>query len=126
MPGPILVFDKSALQDLSDDEAFLLDAFFLTNIVPTFFVEVLGDLAKTGAQGTAPEQMVSALAEKTPRYNASASAFHGSLLVANLLGQPIEMNTGQIILDRGSMRRAADGALGYFVEEPPEADALCA
>jgi hypothetical protein len=124
VPGPILVFDKSALQDLSDDEAFLLDAFFLTNIVPTFFVEVLGDLAKESTQGIVPEQMVGALAEKTPQYNASASAFHGSLLIANLLGKPIEMSTGQIILDRGSMRRAADGAIGFFTEEPPEADAL--
>ena len=79
MPGPILVFDKSALQDLSDDEAFPLDAFFLTNIVPTFFVEVLGDLAKESAQGIVPEQMVGALAEKTPRYHASVSAFHGQL-----------------------------------------------
>jgi hypothetical protein len=124
VPGPILIFDKSALQDLSDDEAFLLDAFFLTNIVPTFFVEVLGDLAKESAQGVESEQLVGALAEKTPRHNALVSAFHGSLLIADLLGKPIEMNTGQIVLDRGSMRRAADGAIGYFVEEPPEADAL--
>lgn len=124
MSGPILVFDKSALQDLSDDEAFLLDAFFLTNIVPTFFVEVLGDLAKESAHGIVPEQMVGALAEKTPRYHASVSAFHGSLVIADLLGKPIEMNTGQIVLDRGSMRRAADGAIGFFAEEPPEADAL--
>jgi len=124
LPGPILIFDKSALQDLSDDEAFLLDAFFLTNIVPTFFVEVLGDLAKDSAQGIVSEQMVGALAEKTPRYNASSSAFHGSLLVADLMGRSIEMKTGQIVLDRGSMRRATDGTIGYFVEEPPEADAL--
>lgn len=124
MPGPILIFDKSALQDLSDDEAFLLDAFFLTNIVPTFFVEVLADLAKVSARGIVPEEMVGALAEKTPRYNASVSAFHGSLAVGDLLGKSIEMNTGQMVVDRGTMRRAPDGSIGFFAEEPLEADAL--
>ncbi|MGH8178492.1 MAG: hypothetical protein ACREV5_19725 [Steroidobacter sp.] len=122
--GPILIFDKSALQDLPDDEAFLLDALFLSNVVPVFYMEVLADLEKDHRRGVLAADMVSALAEKTPRYNASASAFHGALAIADLQGRPIEMKTGQVVLDRGSLRRASDGSVGFFADEVPEADAL--
>lgn len=46
MPGPIIIFDKSALECLNVDEALWLDNFFLTNITPLFFVETLADLQK--------------------------------------------------------------------------------
>jgi hypothetical protein len=36
--GPIVIFDKSALQALSMDEAVWFDAFFLANVVPVFYV----------------------------------------------------------------------------------------
>ena len=41
--GPITIFDKSALQSLSMDESVWLDAFFLVNVVPLFYVETLAD-----------------------------------------------------------------------------------
>ncbi len=44
--GPILIFDKSALESFSKDEAVWLDNFFMTNIAPLFFIEVLADLEK--------------------------------------------------------------------------------
>ncbi len=37
--GPILIFDKSTLQSLSIDGSVWLDAFYLPNITPLFFVE---------------------------------------------------------------------------------------
>ncbi len=39
--GPILIFDKSALQALSLDESNWLDNFFMTNVTPLFFAETL-------------------------------------------------------------------------------------
>jgi hypothetical protein len=49
--GPITIFDKSALQSLSMDESVWLDAFFLINVVPLFYVETLADLKKEVAEG---------------------------------------------------------------------------
>lgn len=39
--GPILIFDKSALQALRLREAVLLNTLFLTNLTPLFYVETL-------------------------------------------------------------------------------------
>lgn len=44
--GPILIFDKSALQGLRLRETALLNTLFLTNITPLFYVETLADLEK--------------------------------------------------------------------------------
>jgi hypothetical protein len=46
--GPITIFDKSALQALSLDEAVWLDNFYLANITPLFLVETLADLGGRG------------------------------------------------------------------------------
>ncbi len=43
--GPILIFDKSALQSFGIDESVWLDNYFLTNITPLFYVETLADLS---------------------------------------------------------------------------------
>jgi hypothetical protein len=37
--GPITIFDKSALQALSIDETVWLEAYFLSNVTPLFYVE---------------------------------------------------------------------------------------
>lgn len=121
--GPLLIFDKSALQSFSLDEAIMLDVFFLTNIVPVFYVEVLADLDKDDPRGHAAESVVSELADKTPVVSSSPNAFHERLVVGNLLGRPTPM-TGQIVLDRAVARRAADGAVGFHVEEAPEVELL--
>ena len=52
--GPSIIFDKSALESLNPDEAMWLDQFFISNITPVFFLEVLGDLQKAGKRGRTP------------------------------------------------------------------------
>ena len=42
--GPNTIFDKSALQALSIDETVWLEAYFLSNVTPLFYVETLADL----------------------------------------------------------------------------------
>jgi hypothetical protein len=57
--GPIIIFDKSALEMLSIDEACWLNAHYLANITPLFLVETLADLQKKIARGRrTPEQVV--------------------------------------------------------------------
>jgi hypothetical protein len=67
MPAGLhLIFDKSALQSFSLDETNWLDHFYTTVITPLFYAEVLADLEKEVGRGKTPEQVVGALAHKTP------------------------------------------------------------
>ncbi len=120
--GPITIFDKSALQALSMDEAVWFDAFFLANVVPLFYVETLADLEKHVAEGKSPEDLVGMLAEKTPS-GAAPNVYHRQLVLGELSGLPITM-TGQVIVNAGEVRQAPDGSVGVHVDEFPEQAAL--
>ncbi len=100
-PGPILIFDKSALQSLTVDESVWLDHFFLTNITPIFYVETLADLEKVDPKGRAPEDVVANMADKTPVFHPYPNVFHRTLLIQDLRGHPVAM-TGQIMHARGT------------------------
>lgn len=120
--GPIMVFDKSALQALSIDEAVWFDAFFLANVVPVFYVETLADLEKEVTEGKTPEAVVGRLAEKTPS-GAVPNVYHRHLILGELAGQEIEM-TGQAVIGAGDVKKAPDGSVGVHVDEFPEEAAL--
>jgi hypothetical protein len=120
--GPSVILDKSALEALSVDESVWLEALLDANVVPVFYVEVLGDLEKQGRQGQPPKAVVGRLAEKTPS-NAYPNVHHRQLLVAELAGARIDM-TGRPVISGGEVRRAADGKVGFHVDEFPEQTAL--
>ena len=120
--GPITIFDKSALQSLSMDESVWLDAFFLVDVVPTFYVETLADLEKDLAEGRSPEELVGMLAAKTPP-NAVPNVHHRSLISAELTGWAVPMD-GQVPIAGGEVMRGADGEIGVHVQEFDEAAAL--
>lgn len=120
--GPISIFDNSALQALSIDEAVWFDAFFLANVVPIFYVETLADLEKQVAEGKTPEAVVGRLAEKTPS-GAVPNVYHRHLILAEIAGERIEM-TGQAVIGAGDLREAPDGSVGVHVDEFPEQVAL--
>lgn len=120
--GPILIFDKSALQGLSIDESVMLDQFFLVNITPIFFIETLADLQKADPRGRSPDAVVRDLAGKTPD-RPFPNVFHRTLLIANLLGYAVPM-TGQIALAGGVAKPDGSGGISVVVEEAPEAEAV--
>jgi hypothetical protein len=120
--GPITIFDKSALQSLSMDESVWLDAFFLVNVVPLFYVETLADLEKKVAEGGSPEDLVGMLAAKTPP-NAVPNVHHRSLISAELTGWKVPMD-GRVPIAGGDTRRGPEGELGVHVEGFDEAAAL--
>ena len=120
--GPITIFDKSALQSLSMDESVWLDAFFLVNVVPLFYVETLADLEKKVAEGRSPEDLVGMLAAKTPP-NAVPNVYHRSLISAELTGWKVPMG-GQVPIAGGEVMRGPDGEVGVHVQEFDEAAAL--
>lgn len=120
--GPVLIFDKSALQGLSLDEAVWLEAFFLFNITPVFFVETLADLSKTSKRRTA-EAVVADIAGKTPRLHTWPNLFHLDLIGNDLLGNHPPMN-GQVVVVGGEAKRSPDGKVGHHFAEFDETAAL--
>jgi hypothetical protein len=121
--GPILIFDKSALQCLNRDEAVLLDHFFMTSITPLFFIETLADLEKAVKAGRTPEQEVGSLASKTPDMQSSPTVHHRTLLAAELSGAQ------KIVMD-GKLYRAGgktvnlDGQKGVMFVRTEEEEAF--
>jgi hypothetical protein len=118
--GPILIFDKSALQALSEAEATLLDLFFLTNITPLFYVETLADLEKVDPTGRSPERVVADLAAKTPVMHPHPNEFHQALVISDLRGNLIDMSR-RPVLGQGDWKRAPDGRVGVHIKDSPEA-----
>ena len=88
-----MIFDKSSLESLSLDEAVLLDNFYLSNIVPFFFVECLADLERQMVRmKSTPEQLVGSLATRTPDMQSCANVHHKRILQAELAGK-FDMST---------------------------------
>lgn len=119
--GPILIFDKSALQSFSIDESVWLDNYFLTNITPLFYVETLADLSLPNPSKPA-EKIISELAAKTPR--ALPNVNHSRLVLGNLRGITIETDHGRPIVDQGVTKKSPDGKFSVHFDESPESKAL--
>jgi hypothetical protein len=98
MPGgPIAVFDKSALQSLSVDEAVLFDNFYLPVVTPLFFVETLADLEKAVRKGQTPEEAVGIIAAKTPMLSGAANVHHLRLVQHELSGNVIKLDRRPVV-----------------------------
>src|SRR5260370_36483003 len=122
--GPILIFDKSALQSLNVDESVWLDNFYLTNITPLFFVETLADLEKEMRSGRTAEQVVGSIAYNTPEQQATANVHHHSILAAELSGNPeIDIQRPKPVLG-GGKPVVLEGSKGLIFHESPEEEAV--
>ena len=121
--GPVALFDKWFLQWLSLDESTRLDHFFYPTICPLFYVETLADLAKNSSAGRVPEDLVRTIADKTPVLAGGPCMHHGTLCIANLMGQPVPMN-GQVPRAGGRIVKGPDGKRGVVYDHSPEAEAF--
>lgn len=86
MNGPLLIFDKSALQMLSVDESAWLDNFFECVVTPLFYVETLSDLEKKMRKDRTAEQEVKLIAARMPEHQAIPAVHHGTLIASELAG----------------------------------------
>jgi len=123
MSGPILIFDKSALQSLSPDEAVWLDNFFQSNLTPLFFIETLADLEKQVKSGKRPEDVVGDIALKTPDRGAHPNAHHLRLVEAELYGMEAVPMDGRGILAGGNPV-TLNGQKGIIFSQSPEEEAF--
>jgi hypothetical protein len=122
--GPMLIFDKSALQALSPDESVWLENFFLTNITPLFYIETLADLEKQVRSGRTPEEVVGSIARKTPDMSSYPNVHHTTLLAAELRGvADVEITHGRVILGRGRTVKLGNET-GVLFEQAPETEAF--
>jgi hypothetical protein len=120
--GPIVLFDKSALQSLTVDEAVWFDTFYFPSMTPLFFVETLADLEKEMQSGRSPEDFVGALAEKTP-LGGGINVHHHRLSVAELLGNRFDLRHVPVVAG-GTPVATPDGKRAVVFDPPPEAQAL--
>ena len=114
-----MIFDKSALQSFSLDESVWLENFFLTNITPLFFVESLADLEKEMGEGKTPEDVVGALASKTPVNGSFSNVHHSLMFESDLIGSPIAMEM-RAIINRGTTKQTPTGEISVFYKQSPE------
>lgn len=124
--GPVTIFDKSALQSFSMDEAVWFDAFMMGNVVPLFYVETLADLEKSIKSGKTPEEFVGMLAHKTP-FHAVPNVHHAQIIEVELMVGPSETGmdgTGRPVLAGAKPKKNADGTYSVHFDEFPEAAAL--
>jgi hypothetical protein len=121
--GPILIFDKSALQSFSTDEAVWLDNFFQSNLTPLFFIETLGDLEKEVKGGKKPEDIVGDIALKAPDRGAHPNAHHRRLVEAELFGLDTVAMDGRGILAGGNPV-VLNGQKGIIFSQSPEEEAF--
>jgi hypothetical protein len=120
--GPQLLFDKSALQGLSQAEARTATTHFYLVYAPILFAEILGDLKKFPLADDQKRE-VSKVASKMPGGESCFTAHYRTLLEANLLGRHVEMD-GRPILLGGTDVTDSLGRRGVFFDEQPERGAL--
>ncbi len=122
--GPMLIFDKSTLQSLSQDESVWLENFFLTNITPLFYIETLADLEKEKQSGRSSEDVVGDIARKTPDMSSYPNVHHTSLLSGELQGlEKVDMIYGRVIIAGGQAVSLGDKT-GIFHKQAPETEAF--
>jgi hypothetical protein len=120
--GPIALFDKSAVEMMSADEAPIFDCLYMTNVCPIYLVEVLADLQKVETSGRTHSKVVADMARKTPVMHAYPNAHHSALCLRELLGWPIEMRRVPALGGARPVRH--DGKIGLVYEESPESQAF--
>src|SRR3989338_7450270 len=119
--GPSIIFDKSALQSLKDDEAMWLDNFYQANITPLFFVETLADLEKEVRAGKTPEEGGGIIAYKTPE-NSCSNVHHMDLLYVELMGyETVEMSGRPIVCDGKFVKLGDETGIIYLESKETEA-----
>ncbi len=119
--GPTIIFDKSLLQSLSEDESVWLDAFYHSIITPLFYIETLADLKKE-TNARLPEDIVRIIANKVPEMSSSPNTHHRELCIANLLGHEISFSRRPVL--NGGKFYTLNNKIGVVYDEHPEIQAF--
>ncbi len=121
--GPTVVYDKSAMQLLSKEEARWFTHFFRGVITPVFLIESLSNLAKEYPDKRDVNKVVAAMAAKAQDMGSLPNVPHTELIEMNLRGYEVEMR-GVPLVGGGQKVQADNGKWGWFIDETPEEKAL--
>jgi hypothetical protein len=121
--GPTAVYDKSAMQLLSREEARWFTHFFRGVITPVFLIESLSNLAKEFSDKRDPNKVVAAMAAKVQDIGSLPNVPHTELIAMNLRGYEVEMR-GVPLVGGAKRVQASNGEWGVFIDETPEEKAL--
>ncbi len=119
--GPTIIFDKSVLQSLSEDESVWLDAFYHSIITPLFYVETLADLTKE-TESRSAEETVRIIANKVPEMGSSSNTHHRQLCIGNLLGYDVSFSRRPVI--SGGESYILNNKRGVVFKKNPEIEAF--
>lgn len=120
--GPTIILDKSSLQSLSQDEIHFLHKYYLVNIPPILFMEILADLKKESIDQRSSQQIVAQLSKKLLNNDSALNVYYGDLIINELLGRPVSM-TGRTIIQHGEFYKEGDKK-GMTFEVSPEEKAI--
>lgn len=121
--GPTVVYDKSAMQLLSREEARWFTHFFRGVITPVFLIESLSNLAKEFPDKRDVDKVVAAMAAKVQDMGSLPNVPHTELIEMNLRGCEVEMR-GVPLVGGGQRVQAESGEWGVFIDETPEEKTL--
>lgn len=113
--GPVVLFDKSAFQALSNDDHAELGGVFNYNVAPILVYEVLADLAKAGEDRAAK---VAGLAEKFGGTGDAVNVATAALMASELEGSAIPMS-GQIVINHAQRVIDRNGNAGMLIDPHP-------
>jgi hypothetical protein len=118
--GPTLIFDKSVLHSLSENEIFILNKYFSINLVPVLIREILGDLVKPKEKISVSKNPVIILANKIVPLNSSVNMSFISLIKGELLGNKFPIDVYRCIVDSSPPKVDKEGKKIVMVNESLE------
>ncbi len=121
--GPQVLLDKSALQSLSQEEAFRLGWFVMVVVPPVLMAEIQADLTKASharkSQRVALRNEASEQAKKLhSMFSRGFSLPHRLLVLQDLVGHAVEMKGRPIV--GGTHVITEDGEKGFWVDDQQE------
>lgn len=121
--GPSLIYDKSTIQSLSQEESHWLHHHFHVVMTSIFMIELVSNLHKKARSNDTPESAVAKLSSKIPSHAFTPTIPYNILVEQNLLGNQVVMD-GRPLLGGGTAVPDPEGGYGVFFEESPEAEVL--
>ncbi len=121
MMGPLLTFDKSFLEMITEEEMDELDLNFSIFVTPTLVSEIIADLKHPAPRnGRLPEEIVNSLARKMVEGYGLSQMHFRPLALANLNQRSIPMN-GQVVVDSSAPNViVTEGGKGVVYDAVPE------
>lgn len=121
--GPVILFDKSAIQGLGHNALAEVSHYFYTVVPHVLLMEALADLSLMSGDLLAAQNKVAVIASKFFPIDSIANAHYHTMCVHNLLGDDIPMARVPAVAGAKPID-ATDSSKGMFIDVQPENEAV--